>query len=408
MDERLSPAQVRLLRAAADVSVRHGVELYLVGGTVRDILLGHRPVDLDISAAGATPKFASTLARELKGEVLARSRFGTAKLLISGGLIDLALARKESYPRPGALPKVEPGSVEDDLGRRDFTINAMAISLAPNAWANLVDLFDGGRDLERGLIRVLHPESFVDDSTRILRAVRYAARLGFHFEEDTERLLRRGLGYLDTITGDRLRHELERIFLEDRVQPILGLATELGVLSAIHPALALDETALANLQGVHAEPVAETALVYVSVLSYSVPTGQHPGLIARLNMDTRWAKVVRDTGSVRDAFVGLRDPKLRPSLIHSLLRGLDAAAIEGCRLATHEPQIAEHLKLYTGKFRHVRTSLNGDDLIALGVPEGPVIGNLLEGLLAAKIDGLLATRDDEERFVSRRLSSGPR
>ena len=313
LDERLSPVQVRLLRAAADVSVRHGVELYLVGGSVRDILLGHRPVDLDISAAGATPKFASTLARELEGEVLERSRFGTAKLLISGGLIDLALARKESYPSPGALPKVEPGSVEDDLGRRDFTINAMAFSLAPNAWANLVDLFDGGRDLERGLIRVLHPESFVDDSTRILRAVRYAARLGFHFEEATERLLRRDLGYLDTITGDRLRHELERIFLEDRVEPILGLATELGVLSAIHPALALDETALANLQGVHAEPVAETALVYVSVLSYSVPTNQRPGLVARLNMDTRWARVVRDTGSVRDAFVHLRDPSIQGS-----------------------------------------------------------------------------------------------
>ena len=407
LDERLLPAQVRLLRRASDASAQHGVALFLVGGTVRDVLLGDRPIDLDLSAVAATPQFASSLAREVDARVVARSQFGTAKLKVGDVSIDLATARNESYARPGALPEVSPGSIEDDLRRRDFSINAMAISLAPDDWGALVDPFGGRRDLERGLIRVLHAQSFVDDATRILRAARYGQRLGFRIEEGTESLLARDLAYLDTIKGDRVRHELERIFREDKAASILRLAQELGVLSAVYPTLSLDETALANLQDIRSEPEAERALLFVSVLACSVPADDHPGLIARLNMDTRWARTVRDTGSVRESLDRLKEPDLRPGQLYGMLRRFDTEAIEGCRLATDDPLVAQRLKTYLTELSHVKTGLNGDDLIALGVPRGPTIGKLLEDLLAARLDGLVATREDEEDFVSRRLADGP-
>ena len=371
------------------------------------MLLGYRPADLDLSAVGSTPAFAPSLARQLDGEVVARSQFGTAKLRIGNSVIDLAMARKESYAHPGALPLVSPGSIDEDLERRDFTINAMAICLTLNRWGSLVDSFDGRRDLERRLVRVLHPQSFVDDSTRILRSVRYAQRLGFQLETSTEQLLKRDLAYLDTIKGDRVRHELERIFLENRAVSMLSLAQDLGVLSSVYPTLSLDDTTLANLQDTHIVPATENLLLFVSVLAYSVPTGDLPGLISRLNMDTGWTRVVNDTGSVRDSFQQLKEPNLRPSQLHSLLRQMDTAAIEGCRLATGEPVIAQHLERFLSELRHIKTDLNGDDLIALGVIRGPMVGKLLDEILAARLDGLMTTREEEETFVRCRLAAGP-
>ncbi|MCH7746149.1 MAG: hypothetical protein IIC84_08765, partial [Chloroflexi bacterium] len=171
LNDRLSPVQTRLLERAGRVSSQHGVALYLVGGAVRDAMLGRQTIDLDLSMVSADPAFASVLAHGLNGQVVASSRFGTSKLQIGGIVIDLAMARSETYAHPGALPSVAPGSIDEDLARRDFSINAMAVSLSPDSWGDLLDPFDGRRDLQRRLIKVLHPGSFVDDATRILRAV---------------------------------------------------------------------------------------------------------------------------------------------------------------------------------------------------------------------------------------------
>ena len=406
IDQRLLPAQARVLRLAASASERHGVGLFLVGGSVRDILKGHETIDLDLSAVGGTPELASLLARELEGEVVARSQFGTSKLKIGDTAIDLAAARKESYANPGALPTVVPGSIEEDLARRDFSINAMAISLAEASWGELLDPFDGRADLQEGLIRVLHSESFIDDATRVLRAVRYADRLGFRLETITKDLLRRDLSYLDTIKGDRIRHELERIFREDRSGSMLELAQELGVLSAVYPPLRIDGAALRKIHRLRTELEAEKDLLLVSLFAYSVPVGDLPGLIARLNMDTRWARVVRDTGSVRGAFGEFREPDLRASQLYGLLHRFDITAVRGCALASEDPVVVQRLEWYDRELRRVKTALNGDDLIVLGMPQGPKVGKLLEALLAARLDGLITTRQDEESFVARRLQEG--
>lgn len=401
--QRLQPAQVEVLRRAAEIARQEGVSLYLVGGTVRDILLGQRAIDTDLSFAGGPPHFPSALAERLGGQVLARSQFGTCKLRVGALVIDLAQARQETYAYPGALPSVSPGSMEQDLARRDFSINAMAIHLADGAWGQLQDPFGGRDDLESSLVRVLHARSFADDATRILRAVRYAGRLGFRLEEATHRLLLRDLGYLDTISGDRLRHELARIFREAHAVRVLRLARDLGVLAAVHPSLYLDDRTLKRAEAIPAGPEVDSDMLFLAALTFNLDAGQREGLINRLNMDARWARVVRDTGAVRSALAALGAPQMQPSQVYMLLRPYDSAAIEACMLLADAPLARERLSLYLSRWRHEKPLLKGNDLIGLGVPEGPEVGRLLHQLLVARLDGLLSSREDEVGFVRRSL-----
>ena len=404
----LSQVQQRHLRLAAEACTGRGVALFLVGGTVRDLLLGHRPVDLDLSAVGGDDRLAEELARALEGEVVARSQFGTAKIRAADTHIDLALARRETYANPGALPRVAPGSIHDDLARRDFSINAIGVCLNEDRWGELVDPRGGHEDAQRGLVRVLHPGSFMDDATRILRALRYSVRLRFRLEPETEALLRRDLPYIGTIGGDRVRNELIRIFREEQAVPTLKIAQEIGVLAAIHPSLAIGDRALARLEKAPPEPGGQTDLLFLSVLAFPVQPGDRPGLIARLNMDAGWARAVRDTGALRDSLDQLSADGLASSALHRLLNGLDLAAVRGCALATDDARVAQRLELYDEDLRHRRLALRGDDLMALGVPEGPEVGELLDSLMTASLDGLVSTRDDEVRFVVGRLERGSR
>ena len=401
---RLAPAQLELLKRASVASAEEGVALFLVGGTLRDILSQRRPDDLDLVAEGGPPDFATRLAARLEGEVAMQSQFGTAKLRIGETTVDLASARKEAYARPGALPDVSAGSMNDDLARRDFSVNAMAVSLGQTTWGELLDPFQGKADLERRLVRVLHADSFVDDATRILRAVRYSQRLGFRLEEETEALARRNAHYLDAISGDRVRRELERIFREPGVASVLEAAQDLSVLAAVHPALSLDPGTASRLSGLSAGPPEERELRLLAALVFPTPPTELPSLIERLNMDGRWARVVRDVGGIKGDLQRLGAEPLRRSELYTLLRHRQPAAIEGCEVATEEPEVRERLELYLAELRHVRPMVKGGDLLELGVPQGPMVGELLEKLLVARLEGLLSTKEDEESLVRRSLS----
>ena len=403
LEQRLHPAQLRPLRAASDFAQRQGVELYLVGGAVRDLLLGQTAIDLDLSVVGSGPDFSTDLTRELGGEVASHSQFGTSKVELGDATIDLAMARSESYSRPGALPTVAPGSIESDLARRDFSINALAVSLMPDSWGQLLDPHGGESDIRAGAIRVLHDGSFRDDATRVLRAIRYARRLGFSLESATEKLMARDVHYLETISGERVRNEVRRIFSEQQAASMLDMAQRLGVLSAIYPPLGLDEPLLAKLELVPPGAADERELLFLALLAWSMPSDSHSGFITRLAMDTQWAAVVRDTGSVRDAFPELGTADLRASQLRDLLLPYDLNAVMACAMATGDRLVAERLELYHRELRHVRPSLDGNDLIALGVPQGPTVGRLLAELMAGRLDGLLTSREDEQELVLRRV-----
>ena len=396
---------LRRLAAAQDVAV------YLVGGPVRDLLLGGTVQDLDFVVEGDAPGLARRLAEELGGRSVVHSRFGTATIAVDGAAnalrVDLVTARREVYPRPGGLPRVFPGTIYDDLERRDFSVNAMALPVSGGE-PGLLAPNDGVADLEDGLIRILHPDSFVDDPTRLLRAVRYEQRLGFRLEGDTESRLREGVaqGCLDTVSGDRLRHELGRILAETQPGPPLLRAVELGILAGIHPAWGYGD-GWQHWAESGPEIIRETGLsrhfeelTWLAALAYPLAARDGEGLIGRLNMPKAWAAVVRDTIGLRQQEAAVAEYALLPSQLCGLLEGFSPAAVAAVAGLTDSAMASQALRRYLADLRHIAAALKGDDLLAMGVPPGPPVGDGLAQLRAARQDGRVDSIAGERQWVA--------
>ena len=353
LGERLAalPGIERLRAAAADLPA------YLVGGAVRDLLLGRDRADMDVAVEGDVAE----LARRLGGEVRRHERFATAAVLLNGLEVDLAATRSETYPRPGALPEVRPASLAADLARRDFTVNAMAVPLAGHP--ELIDPHGGLQDLQRGQLRVLHPGSFVDDPTRAVRAARYAARYGFTLEPQTAELCRRT--DLSTVSRDRRDAELRKLAAEPAAGRAFELLAEWGVLD-----LGPDAVALARAVGELAatEPWRDVVPRADAVLA---------------------AALGRSVGEARE--LASAEPA-RPSEAVERARGRT-----GVELVLARALGAEWLERYVAEWRGVRLEIDGKDLIEQGVREGPAVGRGLAEALRAKLDGEVHGREDELR-----------
>ena len=400
IEEYLPQHLLKLVQDISGQAANLGQRAYLVGGLVRDLLLGYPNFDLDLVVEGDAVKLAQKAAQASQAKLLAHHRFGTAKLRYENFTLDLATARKETYARPGALPAVTPGTLKDDLVRRDFSINAMAISLAPNDYGELVDPYQGKNDLEHHLIRILHPGSFTDDATRILRGVCYEQRFDFEFEAQTARLLKRDIPMLDTISGDRIRHELEHIFEEDRPELVIERLGTLGVLHRINPSLKGDGWIAEKFdEARRLKKPTQLPSLYFCLLVYSFSKKDIEQFLARLNIPAKLSRAMRDTLRLKAGLPLLDKPSLKPSDIYYLLRQYEPAAIQANALASESATIHRHLQLFLTKLRYVRTSLDGDELKKLGISAGPEMGQVLQVLHKAKLDGEVRTRADEKRLA---------
>lgn len=396
---------VSLLRAGGDLASPYGWSLYLVGGAVRDLLLKRPSLDLDLVLEGDAIALARKLAEIRGGEVVAHPRFGTAKFRQERLTLDLATARCESYPRPGALPVVEPGTIDDDLLRRDFSINAMAIELNPVHFGRLLDPYRGRSDLNQGLIRVLHEKSFSDDPTRSLRALRYEQRLGFKLEARTEEWMRRDLPVIDAVTGERLRHELELILSEEKPEKTLSRAHELGVLQMLHPALKGDGWVRDRFeQARKASAPQPSPALYLAILAYPLSEEENESLLARLKIRGEIARALRYVVKLRQAAPSLARTQLAPSAIYHLLKKHSPVAISAAAIATDSKAVRQQLELYLTELRHIKPALNGDDLKEMGIPPGRKLGQVLRALHDARLDGKVQTRQEEEELALRLIS----
>ena len=361
--ERLAtlPGLDRIRGAAADTPV------YLVGGAVRDLLLGRDRADLDVVVEGD----AAALATRLGGEAVTHERFATVKVMLDGLEFDLASARAESYARPGALPEVRPAGLAEDLARRDFTINAMAIPL--HREPDLIDPHGGRADLERGLIRILHPRSFVDDPTRVLRAARYAARFEFTVEPETARLVREA--DLSTVSEDRLEAELIQLADEPNARGGFELLDEWGAMTLPDGAGPLIDAVSELLAREPWEDVADRSLAV-----HAAATGRAPGAAGRLR------DLLGAARSLADA-----SPE-RPSQAVELARGHG-----GIELVLARALGAEWLDRYVSEWRAVELEITGEDLLESGIPQGPAVGRGLDEALRRKLDGEVSGREEELR-----------
>jgi tRNA nucleotidyltransferase (CCA-adding enzyme) len=387
------------LAVGMKAACRRGLSLYLVGGSVRDLFLERPNLDVDLVAEGDTAALAEEVAATVGARLVVHSRFGTASLHSPDIRLDLARAREERYERPGALPTVRSADIESDLARRDFTVNAMALGLAGAAAGRLLDPHDGQRDLAARRLRVLHDRSFQDDATRILRGLRYEGRLALRLEAATRRLLVRDLSCLNTISGPRLRRELLAILADERPDPILARAQTLGVLAALHPALSFDHWRAAAFEAARRRAVAPLAEVYLCLLAFGAPADQVEDAIRRLALHGAWERGLRDVLRLREEAPRLAEPGLRPSQAAAILEPLAAAAVAACALLEARATVRRRLWQYLERWRYQRPALRGRDLQALGVDPGPLMGQLLTRLRAARLDGEVRTREDEVALV---------
>jgi len=403
--QRLPVELPGFIEAVGAIAAYQGYHLYLVGGAVRDLLLERNTYDLDLVVEGDAVALARQAANVTRKKLIVHPRFGTATLHFNAWHIDFARARSETYGRPGALPRVRPGSLADDLFRRDFTINAMAVRLNPGCFGELIDIYGGMADLEQGLIRILHEGSFIDDATRIWRALRYEQRLDFRFEEETFELLKRDLSMLDTISGDRLRHELELVLREEKPEKVLRRADELKILGRLHPMLKADDWLSAMFQRARevVSPGLQLFKVYLALLTCRMTADGVEEFISEFRIPKRLLHVLRDSQRIKTVLPVLDNPDLAPSRIHAVLYGYSLSALTARMLAAESPAVGRNIELYLYHLRHVKTCVVGDDLMKLGIVSGPDVGSTLERLHSAKLDGKAATRQDELELVQQWL-----
>jgi tRNA nucleotidyltransferase (CCA-adding enzyme) len=414
LEAHLPAVRRERLRQVQRLAARLGAPTYLVGGFVRDLLLGRAPGDFDFVVEAVHPRadplvgprLARALAQAHGGEVTVHGAFGTATWFDpQGTAIDIATTRTETYPQPGALPEVQAAdSILADLGRRDFTVNALAVRVDGDHLGELIDAFHGRADLESRVLRVLHPRSFVDDPTRIFRAARYARRLAFGLAGDTQVLIPGALVVVDALSGERIRHELELIFRESGVVEILTHLADLEVLRAVHPALQWGPAESRRAVAIPGLPVdrwrlgLSAAQDHTSAFLALLLDGAAP---ADLGQALARLAVNRDVHADVTAALALKvaawSADTQPSEVVSQLDRLSESAVVAAYVLREEARPI--LDQYLAHWRFVRPELTGDDLLTLRLAPGPHFKRILWQLRAGRLDGTVVDRAGELALV---------
>ena len=400
--------EIGRLADATDVSA------YLVGGLVRDFLLGRKNLDVDIAVEGDGMTFARRLADQHGAGLKIFDRFATALVVFPDGFkLDVATARRESYAHPSALPAVKPSSIKDDLYRRDFTINALAICLNASRFGELVDFYGGLRDLEHKVLRVLHTSSFVDDPTRVFRAIRFEQRFGFRIETDTFTLLKEAAAtdLVHRLSGPRLRNEVFRVLSEEVPIRAIRRMAELHLLRVLHADLALTAK-LSRLLSDLGKALSwwatqfprrpfDRALVYFIGLMDELSASATDAVVERLALPGDQANRIRLAKKhVEPALRFLvRHRSSKPSDTYRALAGLPDEGLVLLVAKARSKALARLVSAHVTTHQHVTPSLHGGDLKALGLRLGPIYKKILDRLLEARLNGEVKTKADERELV---------
>ncbi len=433
----LTPVQIHLLALIGREVDAMNYDVYVVGGFVRDLMLdvvSQRALNLDVDIVieGDAIAFARRMQAKYGGRIVEHKRFGTAKWLLSrheppvrtdvllAGLenadpddlpphLDFVTARTEFYTAPTALPTVQQSSIKLDLHRRDFTINTLALCLNPDRWGDLLDAWGGLADLRAGVVRVLHSLSFVDDPTRILRAVRYEQRFDFAIEPRTLELLDDALELLDRVTPARIRHELERILQEEAPEKAMLRLDDLAILRQIHPSLTMTPAMARQFADLRARVAAASAdplltaepveRLYLAIVSYSLSGEESKALQARLGLRQETQRVLNGASILHRYLPRLADPAARPSQIVQILDEVEPVCLALFPVLCNNAVALAHVHRYRSEWQGIQPELNGNDLRRMGIPRGVIYRNILASLRMGRIDGTLNSRAEEIALV---------
>lgn len=405
--DALSPNSFSLLRMVAEEAARRGLPLYLVGGFVRDLLLGRPATDFDLVVEGDATALARALAARHGGDTILHNRFGTAQWFLPDTIsptghssLDLISARSETYKHPAALPTVRPGSLADDLRRRDFTINTLALRLDGEYFGELRDDLGGLDDLQKGLVRVLHPRSFEDDPTRLFRLVRYEIRYGFKVAPETLALLPESLPLIKKLSTERLRHELDLILEEDNAAAMLKQLAELKILAEVHPALTVDLSIRRRVEKAGQVPPRERGAFGWMLWLIHLPRRALREIESRLHFHANLRDALFAASTLysnRDSFIGKK-----PSQYVAVLDDFPLDSIRAVFLAAPRGEARRNLHNYMETWRHVKPKTTGHTLKKLGLEPGPRYQKILRLLRDAWLDGEV-TSEEEEKYLLEKL-----
>jgi len=420
MKERFPERIHNLLMEFGRVGDALGYAVYAVGGFVRDLLLRVENFDVDIVVEGDGIRFAEEFEKKFPCRIRTHKKFGTAIILFPDGLkVDVATARLEVYDSPAALPTVESASIKMDLYRRDFTVNTLAIQLNPKAFGELIDCFGGVRDVKEKTIRVLHNLSFVEDPTRVFRAIRFEQRFGFQIGKHTQNLMRNAVkvGFLERLSGGRVLSELILILQEEDPLPALKRMRDFNLFHFLHPGLKFDEQVEVLCEQIHhviawfdllfLEQRYERWLIYFYGLMDFIKEGERGELCQRLAMNDRLRKRVKE-GKLGADQVLLQifswintDRRPKRSEIYDVLDPLSIESKLFMMAKSTQVTTRRYISLYFTQLKDTKPLLRGADLIQMGMKSGPSIKKALSGLLKARLDEQVITRQDEMEYISK-------
>lgn len=414
LTERLPEKIIELLKTVGKVADSLEYNAYAVGGFVRDIFLYQENLDIDVVIEGDGIEFARALAASLGGRVRAHEKFRTAVVILPDDLkIDVATARLEYYKSPGALPTVETGSIKLDLYRRDFTINTLAIKLNPRGFGAMIDFFGAQKDLKQKVIRVLHNLSFVEDPTRVFRAVRFEQRFGFKIGKLASALIENAvkMDFFRELSGRRLFSELRQILEEDKPVMALRRLNEYNLLKVIHPKIVYNPDLEALLHSVDKvltwhhllfldEPCKQW-MVYLLALTKSFDQEVARALCDRLELTQRYRNIlINEKTKAEDRMGWMASQRiLKSSDLYGKLHSFHPETLLYIMASATHKSVKRAVSNYITRLRSTKTFLGGNDLKEMGLEPGPVYREILTSLLDARLNGEVKTRADEVEFV---------
>lgn len=415
---RLDARLQKIVRRIGREAEARGHEAYLVGGFVRDLVLKKKNLDVDIVVQGDVPALAGGLARKLKTRVTLHGRFGTAVLTFpDGSHLDLATARKEVYPHPGALPEVSAGGLRDDLFRRDFTINTLAVALHPAQWGELIDLFGGRDDIHRKKVRVLHDKSFEDDPTRILRAVRFEQRLGFRIEPKTLSLFKDALQkkMVDSVKPPRYFEEFKRMLSGPRPLPCQKRLARLGGFGFVDEEFRFSgkisrflkdlESAAARFRKKFPKRTFEPWVLFFAGLLDGMSEQRRKKICRKFQLSGRTTATILACAGADAVLKRISAKTLAPSELYRNLKPLSCETLIFLSARTSSDIVRRRIDRFLRTYAAVALSIDGFDVQKAGVPAGRRVGVILSEILQAKINGKVRSRR-EELALMKKLMNG--
>jgi len=416
LEQRLDDRIASLLKDIGVTALDLGLEVYVVGGFVRDLMLDRPIEDVDVVVEGDGIAFAKYYAKKHGCRVNTHHKFNTAVIVFPDGFkVDVASARLEYYTMPAALPIVEHSSIKMDLARRDFTINTLAIALNPDNYGTLIDYFGAGRDLKDKTIRIIHNLSFVEDPTRIFRAIKFANRFGFNIGKVTSNLIKNAVK-IDTfkhLSGLRVLSELKQIFSEDNPIPAVEIMTEYGIEKAIHKELTITPNTYELLESAKRALTWHDLLyldedyprwaVYFMALLYRRPYRVCEEIMERLMIPVRERRLLmerRYKAENRLSHIENRFPVSRQEMYWALINFKTECLLYMMALTKNEA-VQKAISNFHTRHRYVTPLTRGKDLLAIGIQPGPVYTRILNLIIDEKLSGRLTTRREELEFATR-------